>query len=367
MVHGANDDGRSAATPPGVRLPTEIAHSSLTADSSSQLILPVNRTSRDGQSLAWARMLATERIVEWTNVLQAAGLRDFEIVPRGSINNGHFVGPKGRNTSWSTLVPKGMDQLIEVDLRIILSEAQDPTSPAVVNLIRRALGIEAKIEDNCVWDGMTEWDTPAPCAYLYRYDPFPLAPNSGIGIEWEIGIYRNPLCPIDQYWRRVFSADEIAWQTAQRSFLMANATTFNVDYKTDFWEVKRHQCRVGVQRLVGVMTVFLEAERLGAEAIAIKTEHLPEILDIIGSRPPHRDIVGPRIKEWLAGQDTTAHAPNLPAVTGNLSLPPETPVNVLSALETGERKGHVTLEPPQPSALFARIERLRAELARRIN
>lgn len=321
--------------------------------------------SREGASLGWARSLCTERIVQWTADLQRAGLTDFEIVPRGSINNGHYVGPKARDTSWSAAVPRDMEKLIEVDLRIILSASQDPTSPGLIGLIRKSLGIAAKIEENCVWDGVTEWDTKAPCSYLYKYEPFSPLPNAGIGIEWEIGIYRNPLCPIDQYWGKVFSAEEIIWQTAQRRYLMENAATYGVDYKTDFWEVKRQQCRVGVQRLVGVMALFHEARSMGAEATALLDEHRTAVLDIIGIRPPHMHIVKPRIEQWLQGQETTTHAPHLPAVSCLLTPSDATPDSVKRALDAATLQGVLLTSPPDPSPLFAGLERIRTKLIER--
>ncbi|MBX7145507.1 MAG: hypothetical protein K1X79_13740 [Oligoflexia bacterium] len=242
-------------------------------------------------SLAWVRDLRDLRIAKWTEELAKAGLKGVEILPRGAVNNGHYAGPKPRDTSWSDTIPSGYNSFVEIDLRVVLPEGQDPRDPRTIAILKSVMGTVGELD----WSGENEWGLTLPNSYLYRFEP--LVPAQGIGLEWEVGVYAQPVCPIDQYWEQVFGPEEIAWQRAVRQQLLAE----HVGYKDEVWRVKDDQCRVGVARLVGALAMHQLATSLGEDGQTLLAIFGADIERIVSARTPNPKVTQPYVDQWLAG------------------------------------------------------------------
>lgn len=291
-------------------------------------------------SLAWVRDLRDQRIAHWTSQLEKAGLSGVEILPRGAVNNGHYAGPKPRDTSWSDTVPADYKSFVEIDLRVVLPEGSNPRDERIIAALKRVMGTVGKLD----WSGENEWGLVLPNSYLYRFEP--LVPAQGIGLEWEIGVYAQPVCPIDQYWDQVFSPEEVAWQKAVRLQLIAE----KVGYKDEVWRVKDDQCRVGVARLVGALGMKELATQLGEGGRVLLDTFGPEIERILAARPPNPKVIVPRVEEWLAGnaRGTPLH-----------EIRADWPDVVKSALKAG---GDEVIHPPEPSRFVQVMARLQLAL-----
>ena len=242
----------------------------------------------------WAKDKVQEQIAAWTQALEEAGLTDFRIVANGSIACGHFSGAKPQTHSLNPKIPDHIDEVIEGDLRLILSNDQNPHDPRILEMVERITGSEIDQDPDASEGGAKEisrWGHTIPIAYFYKYEDL----GGGVAWEWELCINKEPYVEIASYWGDAFTPEEVNWQTELRDTLRAAG----VDYRQDFLPMKNLQTSECRWRMIAAYALahFLEhGEGSMADMYRSYQIDLPEAF----KQEPH-EMLKPMIHAFLAG------------------------------------------------------------------
>ena len=177
--------------------------------------------------------------------LQEAGFKQYEIVETGSLICGHYNGPKPKHYSLNDKCP--FESVIECDLRVILPNSVDVLSRSFKNAIEDTTLIKPEFT---VQKELQRFGALIPMMMGYYYTPI----TEDLGLEFEICFNQSPYFEIANVWNKVFSSEEIEHQRLVRQL----AANLNLDYKTDFYEIKSIQASECRYRLCGLVSYYPE-------------------------------------------------------------------------------------------------------------
>jgi hypothetical protein len=263
------------------KLPPELLPLANVSDAQTLLDLrsPLARQIFPENSL-WIVDKALDKVSEWKELLTAAGFKNFDLYPTGSLVTGQLNGTKPYGYSFNSKFPDAFHAgFIEIDLRCILEEALDPDLPEIYENIATTLSAQYHTPPR----PMIFWDTCEPAALFYQYEDI----GNNNGIEYELMVNRAPFYDINSVWHDIFSPEEIAWQSTVRAILKK---TEGLDYVTDVLSTKALQFSEARWRIVS--SFALEA----LEKISSLSPFEQPLSGVIPKR------LVPLVGRWLAGE-----------------------------------------------------------------
>jgi hypothetical protein len=160
--------------------------------------------------------------------MEEAGFNNFSLLETGSLVCGHYNGPKPKHYSLNDNCP--FQSVIECDLRVVLPYNVDILSKTFRASMEDFTGIRPEFT---VQKEITRFGSTIPMMMGYFYKPI----TEDLGLEFEVCFNKSPYFEIAEAWHKVFSPEEIEHQRLVR----ASAARINLDYKTEFFEIKAIQ------------------------------------------------------------------------------------------------------------------------------
>lgn len=147
-------------------------------------------------------------VSRWMEQLKGSGFSDTRWVLGGSVACGNFWGPKEALQSSNPDKPTRFRHVVECDGRFLLPEGLHPHDPKVIAFFEQILNGRARGPEIC-----RRWNREEPVTRIYTYAPL----GGELGLEFEISLVRNTFLEVAQYWKSVFSPEEIETQRVIRA------------------------------------------------------------------------------------------------------------------------------------------------------
>lgn len=252
--------------------------------------VPLADVKVERSGLTDARHFIRNQLKAWDRALHGS---PFQISGRelgGSLATGTFWGPKDARLAESSFCPPHINRIIECDLHYYLAPGLNPHSEAIIQYFEETLRAQRVPEAEFV----TNWGIRLPIQRLFLYSEI----NPQTAIEFEVTLTEADKIPeISNFWRRVFTPQEITWQSELRAALRA----WSVESDT-MWQEKTHQCVECEWRIVSgyALKQLLAEERLRMREAADQTALVRAINSSFkGEAHP---LISERVQEWLHGQ-----------------------------------------------------------------
>ena len=241
----------------------------------------------------WAIQKAIDRVEELKVLIQEKATErgldyadDIKVLLIGSMETGHFTGPKPKEHSLNPNCP--YDAVVEGDLRVIVPEHVDPHDQEAIDLVTDCLtefGTLQKVETAKI----SRWDTDMHQTYFYQYDD--ISGDASVGYEWEVCLNNEPYYEIADAWLEVFSKEEVEQQVVIRELLRH----LEVPLSTEFNPTKKIHCSECRWRIVASYALGQLTEEMGLVLPDSITKKLP-----FTGEPPKS--IAWLVDMWLQGE-----------------------------------------------------------------